>query len=280
MTVTVPENRSTRGGRRVQLSVILVPASNPQARGAPIVILPGGPGGEITGQAAAWSRFLREVRGDHPLLFMDPRGTGSSSPLDCEFTNPERMSGHVRDFLPPDHVRRCRQALSARADLTQYTSEQVAQDLDDVRAALGFERLIPYGTSGGTRLSLMYLKRFPQRVEAMILAGMVPLSFRMPMHYAPDTDAAFDSLVAACDAEVRCARAYPRLRQRTDSLLRALARRPVVVALPFVDGRDSARISAGIFAERLRTLMYNSETAASIPYIVDRASKGEFQPFV
>ena len=74
-----------------------------------------------------------------------------------------------------------------------YTLDQSAvQDLDAVRAALGFERMILFGTSGGTRQSLKYLKRYPRRVDAMILSGTVPLTFRMPMHYAPDAQAAFE----------------------------------------------------------------------------------------
>lgn len=191
------------------------------------------------------------------------------------------MVTHVRDFLPIAQVRSCRRALAKRADLTQYTTEAVAKDLDEVRAALGFERLILFGTSGGTRQALIYLKRHPRRVDAMILAGMVPLEFRMPMHYAPDAQAAFDSLAVSCATDQECARSFPALRTDFDSVLAALGREPKSVAINLpTGGIDTAIVTRGIFAERIRTLLYTSESAAQAPYVISRAARDDFAPFI
>ena len=261
---------------------MLVPATGDPVARVPIVFLPGGPGGDIIPQHRAWTELLGPVRHDHPLLFMDPRGTGASGALQCTLASePRRAVSHVRDFLPLAQVRACRRELETRADLMHYTTEAIADDLDAVRAALGFERLILFGTSGGTRQALMYLKRYPHRVEAMILSGMVPLSFRMPMHYAPDAQAAFDSLTRSCRADPACLRAFPRLREDFDSALTRLDRGPVRVAVQPERGRgDTAIVTRGIFAERVRTTMYNADAASQLPYVIARAARGDWMPFV
>lgn len=284
-SLDVLEDRERPDGRRITLRFVLVPATAAAGRSAaqvPVVFLPGGPGGDIIGQTSAWTRLLDRVRSNHPLLFVDPRGTGESEALHCELAaEPSRVVTHVRDFLPIAQVRSCRRELEKRADLTQYTTESIAKDLDDVRAALGFERMILFGTSGGTRQALTYLKRHPRRVDAMILSGMVPLEFRMPMHYAPDAQSAFDSLAASCAADQECAGSFPRLRADFESVLSALGRRPKAVGVNLPGGGvDTAIVTRGIFAERIRTLLYNSESAAQAPYVISSAARDDFAPFI
>ncbi|MGH7637093.1 MAG: alpha/beta hydrolase, partial [Gemmatimonadaceae bacterium] len=283
-SLRVLENRERQDGKRITIRFALVPATSATARQAaqvPIVLLPGGPGGDIIRQAAAWTELLGSVRSSHPLLFVDPRGTGESDALHCELAaEPARVVTHVRDFLPIEQVRACRRELEKRADLTQYTTEAIAKDLDEVRAALGFERVILFGTSGGTRQALIYHKRHRRRVEALILSGMVPLEFRMPMHYAPDAQAAFDSLARSCATDQECARSFPDLRRDFESVLAALRREPKSVEVNLPSGVDTAIVTRGIFAERIRTLLYNSESAAQAPYVISRAARDDFAPFI
>ena len=281
-TVRVPENRQRPSGRQLALSVVLIPGGGASAAKVAIAFLPGGPGGDIIPQQRAWKSLLADAGAQHPLLFVDPRGTGASGALRCVLAaEPRRAVSHVRDFLPVAQVRSCRRELERRADLKQYTTEAIAHDLDAVRASLGLERLILFGTSGGTRQALMYLKRYPERVEAMILSGMVPSSFRMPMHYAPDAQAAFDSLVRSCRADIDCARAHPGLRADLDSALSTLQRAPARVGVRLPDGRiDTAIVTRGMFAERMRTAMYNSDAAAQLPYVIRSAAQRDFAPFV
>jgi pimeloyl-ACP methyl ester carboxylesterase len=248
----------------------------------PIVFLPGGPGGDIIPQHRAWTELLARSTDDHPLLFVDPRGTGATGALWCTLAaEPRRAVSHVRDFLPIAQVRACRRELEQRADLTQYTTEAIADDLDAVRAALGFERLILFGTSGGTRQALVYLKRHPRRVAAMILSGMVPLSFRMPMHYAPDAQAAFDSLARSCRLDPECSGAFPRLTEDFDAALATLDRGAARVPVRLTERRvDTAVVTRDIFAERIRTAMYNAGAASQLPYVITRAARGDWLPFV
>src|SRR4029450_6893060 len=103
--------------------------------------------------------------------------------------------------------------------------------LDEVRAALGYERVDLYGTSYGTRAALVYLRAHPDRGRAMILKGAAPMSGVIPVSFAEDSQRALDLLFEDCAADAACAGAYPRLRAEVagivDGLQRAAPRRPV-----------------------------------------------------
>lgn len=285
-TFRVPENRHAGVGRTIALRVIVVPPSDTagavESRTEPIVVIPGGPGGSITDAAATWTRILAEARRSRPVLFVDPRGTGGSAALECSTDSIQpHPARYVRDFLPVDRVRACRADLERRADLTQYTTEAIATDLDDLRHALGYSRLVLYGTSGGTRQAMVYLRRYPDRVRALVLAGVVSRDFRMPLHYARDAQAAFDSLAADCAADGECSRAFPRFAQDFSDVLAALERAPARVPLTADDGtRDTAVITRDRFAEQVRTLLYQPARAVALPFIVRRAATGDFRAFI
>ncbi|MCB0108190.1 MAG: alpha/beta fold hydrolase, partial [Caldilineaceae bacterium] len=46
-------------------------------------------------------------------------------------------------------------------------------DLDEVRAALGYETINIYGASYGTRAALTYLRMFPEHVRTVTLDAVV-----------------------------------------------------------------------------------------------------------
>jgi pimeloyl-ACP methyl ester carboxylesterase len=280
-TLVVPEHRNPSGGRKIELHVVLVPATGPNPAPDPIVPVPGGPGGDLISAAGGWSSILSAARVERALLFVDPRGTGQSGAIDCDLDDPHgHLGGYFRDFLPPDRVRACREELEKRVDLTAYSTESVADDLEAVRAALGFPALNLYGVSGGTRQAMVYLARYPARVRSLILGGVVAPQFRMPLGYARDSEAALDSLAAACRADSACYAAFPRFRSDFDTVLARLAARPARVVMPRPDGvTDTALITRDIFAEQVRTRFYNPGNAAKLPYIVSRAMVEDFLPF-
>ena len=122
-TLMVPEHRSDPAGRMIGLRVMLVPATGKAPKPDPIAPLPGGPGAGVIGAAGGWSRILADARAERALLFVDPRGTGLSGALDCDLDDPQgHLGGYFRDFLPPGKVRRCREDLEKRVDLTAYST--------------------------------------------------------------------------------------------------------------------------------------------------------------
>ena len=58
---------------------------------------------------------------------------------------------------PTTDARRCRSELEKNADLRLYTTTIAMADLDEVRVALGYDRINVYGGSYGSTAALSYL---------------------------------------------------------------------------------------------------------------------------
>src|SRR5262245_1308362 len=177
-TLLVPENRNDPQSNLIELAFVRFKstATNP---GPPIVYLAGGPGGSGTG-AASGSRFplfmaFREIA---DVIAFDQRATGYSKPnLACY----ERMSIPL-DVAPSKEValkellknaERCASYWRdvQRVDLTGYNTNESADDLEDLRKALGVPKIDLWSISYGTHLALATIRRHPQSIGRAVLAG-------------------------------------------------------------------------------------------------------------
>ena len=271
-TVTVPEDRAGSQRRRIAINYIVVPARR-SASHEPVFLFAGGPGQGSTTIAPLTMGWLAPVRETRDLVFVDQRGTGSSNPLTCKsdsHTRPEQAFGHV---FRPDVVRDCRAALEPRADLTRYTTSHAVDDIDDVRARLGYERILLWGGSYGTRLAQAYARRHPSRVVAMVLDGVAPFDIQLPSTYARGAQEAIDRVFAACRGSAACAEAYPDLEREFDDILARLRAGPVETSVRRRDGRPvPVRLTAGDFGYAVRGILYDSEAAARLPEMIHRAA--------
>lgn len=148
------------------LHVERVRAKARPARGA-LFVLSGGPGESVSAATDTYATALAPARATHDLVLVDQRGTGLSGALDCPLGFPS--SGSLDETMAF-----CGAALGPLAGL--YTNADVADDLEDVRKALGLERISLFGVSYGTRIALAYAARYPQRVERLVLDSVVPLT--------------------------------------------------------------------------------------------------------
>ncbi|MEL6536222.1 MAG: alpha/beta hydrolase [Bacteroidota bacterium] len=188
-TFDVPENRNNPESETISISFIRLKskAENPQA---PLVYLSGGPGSSCTWQAEnprslkSWLPYLE--LGD--VIFVDQRGTGAGQ---------NRVISIYTDGLPSDvlvsedrmkdyysrMIRYAQQDLAERrVDLEGYTSVQNAEDIDELRQALGIEKISLFGFSYGTHLGQTYIKYHEAHVEKAILVGVEGLNhtFKLP----------------------------------------------------------------------------------------------------
>jgi len=275
------ENRDARTGRIIRLRIAVLPARGGALRPDPVFVIVGGPGQSAVDNAAGYAALLAPLRTDRALVFVDQRGTGGSNPLPCDLYSAQ-ASGPLGDFMPLDAVRACRKVLELAADLRYYSSELAADDLDDVRGALGYEQINIEAASYGTRVALLYLRRNSAHVRSAVLRSVSPPWVKQPLHFAEDAQAAFDSLAAACDAERSCRSAFPRFREEMHSVLAQLEAENVLVELPATDKSIPARrisLSRGAFAEKVRLMLYAPEVSRFLPLLVHLAASGDFRPF-
>src|SRR5207244_12853121 len=176
--LTVFENRLTRAGRTIDLSVVVLPAFDQNTKAEPLFDLAGGPGAAATESATFYAGQGKGYRRRRDVVLVDQRGTGKSNPL--SLPGKRTPEDYPSEMSPVDCVKSLRQTLERRADLTQYTTSIAMDDLDDVRARLGYDRINLIGSSYGTRAALVYLRQHPERVRTVTLIGVAPTYLKMP----------------------------------------------------------------------------------------------------
>lgn len=183
-TVNVPENWTTRRGRRIDLNVIVFPATSPgMARSAQFYI-DGGPGDAATAAAGFYLSEGLAFREHRDVVLVDMRGTGSSNALHCEDLEAFERARPDAPMYRPDLVASCARALRGHADVRQYTTATASRDLEAVRRALGYSTIDINAVSYGTVLAQRYIADHPDRVRTAVLTGAFPPSKTPPAHHA------------------------------------------------------------------------------------------------
>jgi pimeloyl-ACP methyl ester carboxylesterase len=291
-TYEVYENRNTKKGRKISLKVVVFPATGKEREPDPFVYVPGGPGSSATEDAPYVAPQLAKIRERRDLLFVDQRGTGGSHPLNCNFYNAADLQSYLGYFFPLEEVRKCREQLEQKADLTLYTTPIAMDDLDEVREALGYQRLNLFGGSYGTRAALVYLRLHPKHVRTVTLQGVAPTNQFMPRDFAPAMERALQGILAECAADEACNRAFPNLRTETKAVLDRLIKGPVDVEVrksfgqsDNANGSGSApvervkiKLSRDLAVEAVRYMLYNPGGASQAPLVLHQAARGSFVP--
>jgi pimeloyl-ACP methyl ester carboxylesterase len=182
-SVTVPQDRQQPSAK---LAPVVLPVTVYRAPSAnnpvPIVFLAGGPGEPAIDVAA--ELFMATPTGqllarERPIIAFNQRGFGSSS----SGTSPDlgvlsyrwRATRDESIGTLVDSAKKISGRLRSRGVLLRnFTTLQAADDIRDVVQALGYKRVILFGTSYGTRVALQVMRRHPDFVEAAILDGVAP----------------------------------------------------------------------------------------------------------
>ena len=276
----VYENRATKKGRKISLKVVLIPATSDKRDPDPFVYFAGGPGGSATEDAFGLAQAFPQLLAHRDMLFVDQRGTGGSHPLDCKFYDAADLQTYLGYFFPLEDVKKCREQLEANSDLKLYTTTIAADDMDEVREALGYERLNLFGGSYGTRAAMTYLKRHPKHVRTATLQGVSPTDHFMPSDFPQQTERALQGVLAECAADKACHEAFPNIQQEVKSVLAQLIKGPVEVDIqkPNSSDRVKVKLSRDLAAEAIRYMLYSPVPASRVPLVLHLASQGNYVP--
>ncbi|HEX9755485.1 MAG TPA: alpha/beta fold hydrolase [Gemmatimonadales bacterium] len=175
----VPENHAGSGGPTIKLAFVKLSATT-ATPGPPIIYLAGGPGGSgIAGAGIPylWDLFtaLRAV-GD--VLLLDQRGTGRTQPsLACPRAGPapldlfESEAKFQSSFA--EVMEACARQLRDRGVRPEhYTTPASADDIEQLRRALGVDKVSLLGFSYGTHLGLSAIRRHGDGIHRAVLAGV------------------------------------------------------------------------------------------------------------
>jgi len=267
-SLTVPLDRHGHVGGTVKVAVRRVTAG-PSPSSVAVVGLAGGPGQAALPLLGDFRRLIAPALGQRDLLLFDQRGTGSSSPLAC--------SALGRAGSPARAAAGCAAQLGARRG--SFTTSDSVDDLEAVRQAAGYERLVLFGVSYGTKVALEYAERYPQHVEALVLDSTVDVDGPDP--FERSSFAAVGRVLGDLCSAAACQRITASPTGDVAALVGRLTHRPLRGRV--FDGRGHARrvtLGRGDLFDVLVAGDENPALRAELPAAVRSALAGDTSPLL
>jgi pimeloyl-ACP methyl ester carboxylesterase len=229
-----------------------------------IIALAGGPGQPALPFAEEFDELLGPIAATRDLIVFDQRGIGLSAPLACHaFERPDLY----RSFGPL--VEACGDQLGPNRVF--YTTADTVADIEAIRVAGGYEKLVLYGTSYGTKVAEQYAQDYPSHVEALVLDSVVPPNGPEPLDRS--TFAAIPRILRQLCAAHACAHVtanpvadFARVIARTNRQTlhgRAIDGEGHAQTIPLTSNSLVELLLAGDFSSLLRAELLTSVAAAA-----------------
>jgi pimeloyl-ACP methyl ester carboxylesterase len=262
----VPLDRSGAVPGAIRIAATRRVSPNNPTRSA-VVALAGGPGQAAIPLAPDFAAVMAPALTTRDLLVFDQRGTGASTPLTC------RLSGSSLTAM----ASQCASELGVRRGA--FTTAASVDDLEALRADSGYEKLVLYGVSYGTKVALDYAARYPDRVEALVLDSVVlPAG---PDTLQRSTFAAMRRVLTDLCAGGDCAGISSNAVGQLNGQVRRLARKALRGRL--TDGRGR-RVKAAMNGEDLFNILLsgdlNPTLRAELPGALTSARRGDTAPLI
>jgi len=216
--LVAPENYAETDGNLVRMPYILIRAKDPVPDQTPLLFTEGGPGGDSL--RAVWGFAESGLSQDRDVIIFQQRGNLYADPaLECgmdELFDPATLSSPCKEKYA-----------SVGVDLTQYHTAVMAEDIESLRAALGYEQWNLFGASYSTRVMQVLMDRHPEGIRSVILQSVSPLHETRYQHDPGHSYRALQVMFEDCAADPDCAEAYPDLEERFFGLVVELNLNPI-----------------------------------------------------
>ncbi len=180
-TLKVPLDYRDPNGRMIDIAVSRLASKKPDKRRGVLLTNPGGPAAGQNYPAFLVATGLpQSVLDQYDVIGMDPRGIGKSTPVTCDLTPAQQLTGNI-----PPYARNAADVAKRAAEMQQIAKQcatsktswmlphvsaaNTARDMDQIRTALGESKISYDGASWGTYLGAVYTTLFPQRSDRIVL---------------------------------------------------------------------------------------------------------------
>ena len=240
--VAVPRNWAAPvAGQTYDVQLLRIRSQTQHDRIGSLLVNPGGPG--VSGIDTAVYLSFGQALGGLPtaitdrfdIVGFDPRGVGRSDPIRCisaadkdkmNAADPDPTSQAVFDEVVALNQRVADGCGRKYGDqLSLFSTEQAARDMEAIRAAVGDAKTTYLGYSYGTLLGATYAQLYPKSIRALVLDGAVDPkedAVSASETQAKGFERAFGNFTAWCKATPRrCAIAPDARGAVTDALAKA-----------------------------------------------------------
>ncbi|WP_312982334.1 alpha/beta fold hydrolase [Corynebacterium sp.] len=169
--IDVPMYHAEPDGEQISVGFVRVPASDPDARRGTLFAVNGGPGGDGYVHIGAEDYMIewpQEMKNEWDMVSVQPRGQAGSTPLDCDHA-PAGWDPLRANLTEAAGYFQAACEIGTPGYTDSINTSETADDLNDVRNALGEDRVSVMGLSYGTHLGSIYATKYPEHIDKLVL---------------------------------------------------------------------------------------------------------------
>jgi pimeloyl-ACP methyl ester carboxylesterase len=144
--------------------------------------------------------------------------------------------------------------------------------VNDLRIALGYDKVNLYGTSSGTRTILTIMRNHPEGIRSVILDSVYPPQVGLYSTVSQSVNRVFSLLFEECAADPACNQKYPDLESTFYQTVDDLNAKPDRAQL----SQGTVLVDGGFFMEAVYVSFYSTIAIPRIPGWIQAASLGDF----
>ena len=256
--LVVKENRQKADSKLIELAFVRL-KTTAEKPGYPVVYLDGGPGSSAIGlaQVPDYMRAFQRLREVGDVILLDQRGVGRSKPFLTRIT-PEPLPTDVfgdRVKGQQEFTKRFKEAAeyfrSQGVDLSGYNTRESAHDVEELRKALGAEKINLVGFSYGTHLGLACIRYHGDKLNRVVLFGTEGPDHTEKLPSTSDNAVRRLAKIAAADPEIGAQ--VPDLYATLKRVLQKLEKEPAKVTV--TDRRANKPVELTVNHDGLRFLI-------------------------
>ena len=288
-----PSNTET-----IDVVFAVLPAKG-QRFGMYVQAYPGGPGGKGISVASTDS-FSKDILEHYDLVFFDQRGLGLSDPLECK----KAYSAYFMDSLntidsigqegldtPGEQKTAIQKAKSFVNDcvveigidpakIKFFVTDQVAEDIESFRQAIGDDKFMLYGCSYGTSVAQTYARKHADHLSGLIIDGVQDTTQsgdQIAFSQWEGINNVLLEVFKACDADSQCSQGMPNGSQAAyDKLAQKLADAPITFNYPLANGTKAKRqFTFNMLDFTVSYLMYGVDSRLALMRAIVSADAGD-----
>ncbi|MDQ6849010.1 MAG: alpha/beta hydrolase [Actinomycetota bacterium] len=277
----VPLDYASPSGPKLNLLMVRIRDRDATARLGTLIVNPGGPGASAVELALGLlAKISPSVLTHFDILGFDPRGVGLSAPISCRSDREKDVqfaaspdvttaAGFARaKTLARNFAEACDRKYGST--LRYFTTENTARDMDQVRQAVGDQKLNYLGFSYGTELGAAYAHLFPRMVRVAVLDGAVdplPGFVALNEQQLRGFEDAFDQFAGYCRAHLSCA-ALGNPRAATTGILGHAEKRPLAT-------RTGRKLTAALAVTGVSEALYSKTEWPTLAAALVAAQRGD-----
>jgi pimeloyl-ACP methyl ester carboxylesterase len=282
-TLEVPFDYENPDTGEFTLSLVKHPATQSSKRIGSMLVNPGGPGfggTAIAENASAYlSSRLLEV---FDVVGWDPRGTGDTTPaVDCidEYDeyfaiDPTPANEQEKQRLIDASMRFADECEEKNTEILPYIStNNSARDMDQIRQALGEEKITYFGFSYGSELGATWATMFPTTVRAAVLDGATDPTadyVQSGLNQAEGFEKEFSKFLEQCAQDTLCPfHNNGNTRQAFLDLMDSVDANPIPVS------SDRAPVNQSVLQTAVAMTMYSSSSWPQLEEALASAQQGD-----